>query len=93
VPTGEFNTTEAVAFAEHCVRRRGERDATGARLGRRDRRGVRLKAAVPTLSDAVLLRASQDVWVLTDVERVASDSGDERVYPQTWLLTPVDRSS
>jgi hypothetical protein len=55
--------------------------------------GTGPRAAVPTLSDAVLLRASQDVWVLTGVERLASDSGDERVYAQTWLLTPVDRSS
>jgi hypothetical protein len=54
--------------------------------------GAGLQSAVPTLSDAVLLRASQDVWVFTGVERVASDGGDERVYAQTWLLTPVDRS-
>lgn len=54
--------------------------------------GGGLKVETPTLSDAVLLLlASHDVWVLTGVESVSTDSGDERVYAQTWLLTPVDR--
>jgi hypothetical protein len=45
----------------------------------------------PVLLDAALVWVSHDTWVISGIEPVASDSGDERAYAQTWLLTPLDR--
>ena len=51
------------------------------------------KQPIPTLVDAVLLWVSHDTWVLGGIESEATDSGDERYYAQTWLLSPLKTSA
>jgi hypothetical protein len=42
------------------------------------------------LWDAQLIHTTHDTWVMTGFERVETDSGDWRDFPQTWLMTPID---
>lgn len=47
--------------------------------------------AIPPLYDAVLLQTSGERWVITGLERIASQPlGHEVSVAQTWIIEPVE---